>query len=527
MNFFKILKKNLQHNANIKKFLNETISLAECQQLIKRGIENREDNFLFCIRNLIYNQKRNPYLELLRLSRISYEDVKKMVAQEGIEDTLQLLKEEGIYITFEEFKGKKEVRRKGGVFKFQQKDFSNPSQKSLGEVYSGASRGSGTQISWGLGYLMQKTIHEAIMLNIHGCFNTPIALWYPTFPAQTALYPIRLKKLGILPDIWFSQVEKNVPLSLSEKTIFLLVSLFRNSFSFREIPFQYVSLKDAYIIAEWTAQKIKEFSTCSIHTYVSAALRVCLAAKERGLDIRNTKFIVAGEPLTKIKRREIEELGCEVISTYYFTEAGFIGCSCNNPNHKEDEIHVFRDSFAIIHRPRLIENSEQKVNAFLFTSLYPECPIVMLNMENGDYGNIEEKGCGCQLDRYGFFDHIYNIRSYEKITAEGTTYYISDIIKIIEEVFPSEFGGSSIDYQSVEETDSHGLVSLAIYVNPQIKLLNEEKLKQILFTKLSNNIDRDTRMKMWIQVDTLKIRRELPLVTPRGKTPPFYQKYKE
>jgi len=527
MDFFKILKKNLQHNANIKKFLNKTIFLEECQGLIKKGMENREENFFFYIRNLIYNQKRNPYLELLKLSHISYEDVEKMVAQEGIEGTLQLLKEEGIYITFEEFKGKKETRRKGDVFKFQQKDFSNPFQKSLGVVYSGASRGSGTQISWGLGYLMQKTIHEAIMLNIHGCFNNPIALWYPAFPAQTALYPIRLKKLGIPPQVWFSQVERMAPKSLREKVFVFLDFIYKKRFAFSGTTFEHVSLKDAHIIAEWVAQKIKEYPACSIHTYVSAAVRICLAAKERGLNIRNTKFIVAGEPLTERKCKEIEEPGCEVVNTYYFTEGGFAGCSCNNPERKNDEIHFFKDSFAVIQHPRPIESSGQKANIFLFTSLYADSPIVMLNLENGDYGVIEEVRCDCLLERYGFTDHIYNIRSHEKIKAEGVTYYTNDMINVIEDVFPEEFGGSSIDYQLVEEEDEQGLMHLFIYVKPKIKFLNQERMKQILFEKLSSNVEKDIRIKIWNQVDTLKIKHEYPLVTPRGKTLPFYQKYQE
>lgn len=43
MNFLKIINKQLQHNLNIKRFLSEKISLEECQELIKKGIENREE----------------------------------------------------------------------------------------------------------------------------------------------------------------------------------------------------------------------------------------------------------------------------------------------------------------------------------------------------------------------------------------------------------------------------------------------------------------------------------------------------
>jgi len=445
MNFLTFFNKQLQRSLNIKRFLTEKISLEECQELIKKGMDNREDNFLFSVKNLIYEQKRSPYLELLKVSHINYEDIKKMVSREGIEGTLRILKEEGVYITFEEFKGQKELKRKGHTFRFQQKNFSNLFQRGTGEVYSGASRGPGTMIHWNSGYLMQKVIHEAMMFDVHKCFNAPSALWYPTFPAQTGLYTMRLKKLGIPPEIWFFQVKRVKPETLYEKVLFYFSSMFERV-AFEGVPFRHVSLKDAYIIAEWAAQKIKDYSACSISTFVSAAVRICIAAKERGLNIKNTKFFISGEPLTERKRKEIEELGCKIVNTYYFSEGGFVGCSCDNPNHKVDEMHFFKDSFSIIQHFREIEKTGQKVNAFLFTSLYPDCPIVMLNMENGDYGVIEEKQCGCLFDSYGFNDHMYNVRSYEKITAEGQTYFINDMANVIEEVFPAEFGGSSIDY---------------------------------------------------------------------------------
>lgn len=505
------------------KFLSEKISLEECQKLIKEGIENREDNFLFSIENLIYKQKTSPYLKLLKLSNISFEDVKKMISREGIEGTLRILRDEGVYLTFKEFKGIKKVKRKGQTFRFEYNNFSNPFGRKLGEVYSGGSGGPTTVIHWGIGYLMQKLIHEALMFEMHDCFNVPFALWFPTFPSQFGLYPFRLIKLGIPLQVWFSQVKRNKPISFSSRILSFLNSKSKKHFVLKNTPIKHVSLRDAYIVAEWAAQKIKDNSICVIHTSVSAAVRICVAAEKRNLNIRNTKFIVGSEPLTKRKFKEIKELGCEAISTYYFSEGGFLGCSCNNLKRKVDEIHFFKDSFAIIQHSREIERNGDKVNAFLLTSLYPECPIVMLNLENGDYGVIEKKQCGCLFDKFSFNEHIYNIRSHEKITTEGMTFHISDIINIIEDVLPEEFGGRSIDYQLVEEECANGLTHLVIYVSHQIEHITEERMKQILFEKLCQYGKRDMRVKIWNQVEALKIRRQEPLTTSRGKTFPFYQ----
>lgn len=85
MKSFKRIKKVLEQALNRRKFLKETISLSGCQSLTKDAMINREENFLLFFKNLIYGYNRNPYLELLKLSGIGYQDIEKMVSQEGIE----------------------------------------------------------------------------------------------------------------------------------------------------------------------------------------------------------------------------------------------------------------------------------------------------------------------------------------------------------------------------------------------------------------------------------------------------------
>lgn len=529
MNPLKIIKKLYNLNLNLlnaKRFiLNERISLGECKEIVREGMARREDNFLLVIKDRIYAYNKSPYLKLLKLSRISYEDIEKMVSREGIEGALRILKEEGIYITYEEFKGKKNIKRKGDSFSFSQKDFVDPFNKGLGEVYGGASMGSATSMQWTSEYVMQKAVHLAVALEAHGCLDAPLALWLPTLPSQIGLAPFILQKIGVEPKAWFSQT-KMFPLEpLAYKVFFTLNNIrSRRAHVCNKIPFKYVGLQDAHIIAEWAAQTIKDCMVCSIRTFVSGAVRICVAAKERNLDIRNTTFIVSSEPLTERRRKEIEECGCKIIHTYSATEPGFIGCSCDHNSGQAGDVHFFKDSFAIIKYSRWVDSIGQIVEPFLFTSLYRGCPFVMLNMELGDYGVIEKKQCGCLLESYGFDDHIYNIRSHEKITAEGMKCNINDILSIIDSKFPKEFGGASIDYQFVEEEIEHGLRKLAIFVSPRIKDLDKERMRQVLFDSISANAHRDMRIKIWQQVDLLEIKRGYPYTTERGKTPFYYKK---
>jgi len=94
----------------------------------------------------IFGYKKSPYLQLLKLSNCAYKDVEKMVLKYGIEETLMILREEGVYFTVGEFKGEKRVVRKGKEFVFKKRDFDNPYTASCYESYSSGSRSSGTRV---------------------------------------------------------------------------------------------------------------------------------------------------------------------------------------------------------------------------------------------------------------------------------------------------------------------------------------------------------------------------------------------
>jgi hypothetical protein len=505
--------RHVAHSCQVRKFLKEPISFEECKALLVKGMSQREENFLFVLKELIYGYPgKNAHM--------TYNDVAKMAKRHGIEGTLDILRQDGVYVTYEEFKGHRDVERKGKTFRFRQRDFSNPDRKMTGEVYRGSSRGRETMMRVGEGYLMQKMIHEAIMLDMHGCVGKPMAIWYPAFPCHTALYPIRLKKMG-LPFFWFSQTAWPRPEFWRQRVSAFLNSMYLNYKMFEGIPFKEVGSQDAGVIAEWAAEQIKSAAFCSIHTFVTAAVRVCLAARERGLNIRNTTFIVTGEPLTRRRRMEIEASGCRVVPAYYFSEGGLAGCGCADLKNEIDAVHFFKDSMAVLQYDRFLQDTDKKVNAFLFTSLYRGCPIVMLNLENGDYGEMKDRACDCAWGQLGLTQYLTNIGSHEKLTAEGVTYDIGDAVHIIQEIFPEVFGGSSIDYQLVEEEDARGIMQLALYISPRVSIVDEKKLKQLLFEKISINAGRDTRIRMWNQIDILKIIRKEPWATLRGKTLPF------
>ena len=144
-------------------------------------------------------------------------------------------------------------------------------------------------------------------------------------------------------------------------------------------------------------------------------------------------------------------------------------------------------------------------------------------MESGDYGVIEKRRCGCPLEELGLEQHIYNIRSFDKLTGEGMTFVGTDILRIIEEVLPAQFGGASTDYQMVEEEDERGYTSLSLSVSPEVGAIDEDELIKTVLTELSKGNDTQRMMtQIWSQARMLRVKRQRPPITAAGKLLPLH-----
>jgi len=510
------IKNSISYCREIKKFVDSPLTIEECRAFVERNVQRREENFLHMVSSLVYGRKKSPYRTLLEHAQIAEADVKAMVHKSGIEETLRFLKDEGIYFTFEEFKGRCTTIRKGREFSFSPSDFQNDFSSALGRVCSGSSQGSGTMINWGHDYLLNRAIHEMIMFDMYDCRSSPCTVWYPVFPSHVVLYALRLRKMKMPIQVWHSPVRFPKKQNLQD---WLDLHMYKNV-ALKNIELQHVPLNDPSLIVEWAAGMIQQHGKCSISTFASGAVRICQAAQEKGISIASTIFFVAGEPLTLRKRREIEKCGCAAVNAYYFSEGGFVGCTCPTAA-TADAVHFFSDSFSVIQHERELAHCDQKVQAFLFSSFYRNCPIVMLNLENGDHGNISDVQCGYAGEQRVAAQHISNIRSFEKITTEGVTFYIDDFVRVIEEYFPKRFGGASIDYQLVEEETTEGISRLYIYIHPKHADVTLQAVKEVLLTHVSKTGERDSRVSMWKQIEALQIKRVAPIVTVRGKTPSF------
>jgi len=495
----------------LKGYLRDPVTISRCREIIAKRLQSREDNLLNTARLAIYGNEASPYRALLMAAGCEYGDMEKLVRSEGVDNALQNLVGKGVYVTAEEFKGRQEARRGSQRFDFKETDFDNPLQNGLLEAATGASRGRGTRTIYDLDYLAEKwAVHQALRMDAYDALGMPVGMWLPIMPGAGPVALLAYAKAGIIPEKWFSPVaESDFGPALRNRLGTLYIVHAARLFGTKVPRPEHVTLTDAARVARWMRNMIVERGGCYMATYVSAAARIAAAAKGEGLDLSGALFSVSSEPFTETKKKEIEASGARVFPMYAFMEAGIVGLGCGCPSFIDD-YHLLSECIALCQHRRETEHADAPVDAFLWSSLLVTSPKILLNVETGDYGVIEKRTCGCRLEEMGFRTHVSRVRSFEKLTGEGMSFSGVDVVKIIENVLPSEFGGRSTDYQLVEEEDEKGRTRLTVIAAPSLGDLNESRIIETVMAEI------------WAQGGSLRVKRAIPISTPRGKQLPLH-----
>lgn len=497
----------------LRGFLSSTITLEESQQRIAERLRNREQNFLSLVQKGIYQNPRSPFLKLLELAGCQYGDIESLVNKDGIETTLQKLLAEGVYLSWEEFKGRKEVVRGGKRFQFKARDFDNPLLPVYYQKQSSGSRSAGTRSNFEPRYLLEKSYYEPIMLANDNALDLPRGLWYPVLPAAAGIgNALRYWKIGQPAARWFSPVdERQVQSSLTNRLAMRYIIYGSRLWGAKLPRPEYVGLSEVVKVARWIADTKQRHGCCCFNCYVSPAVKVCQAAIEHGLDISGTHFIVGGEPLTEVKRRQIEAAGASVTPRYIISEVGSIGYGCPEGS-ATDDVHLLHDSVALIQHRRKVEPADTYVDAFLFTPLLPSAPKILLNMESDDYGVMETRRCDCLFGQLGLNTHLHNIRSFAKLTGSGMTLVGTDFVRILEEVLPDKYGGGATDYQLLEEEDEQGQTHLSLIINPGVGAVDEDDIIATVLREL-RRVPHPGKLTagVWGQANMLRVKRMHPI----------------
>nr|ADC35832.1 hypothetical protein [uncultured bacterium 89] len=278
----------------------------------------RSQSFLNLLARGVFGQSQSPYRALFDAAGIDFLAVERLTRDHGVDGALERLYESGVWLKLEEFKGRRPIERSGLRLDVRAEDFDNPLVRPQFEGRTGGSRGTGRRLLLDLDLLTHDAACHYLHLQSFDFIDGPMAMWRPVPPDNSGVKKALMNaRMGGRLDRWFTQSPIRAGGGQFKFFLFTWHTLagFRFYGGERLVP-EYTPIAQAGKVARWLAQQRERGRPAYLDTLASAAVRVCKAAAQSGLDIRGTLFRVGGEPLTPGKVRVIQESGCRVICHY-------------------------------------------------------------------------------------------------------------------------------------------------------------------------------------------------------------------
>ena len=489
--------------------------------MIREGVGIREEQFLTTLARGVYGDSRSPFRQLLLTAGVEHGDAATLVRERGIEGALARLYEVGVYLTYEEAKGVRAVERAGIDRRLVPADLENPLNASGPGLSSVGTGGKLRRAAFNLADFEHAAAYTSVFSAAFGLDHVSSVVWRPTPPGRAGLsHLLQMAKLGRTVAAWYTQNDlRRATAKERALTAYTLFAVERAGFAAPTL--EHVTLEHAQVIAERLASHVRRGTPTEVNAPASAAVRICLSAAELGLDISGTFFRIGGEPFTAAKAAVFEQAGCRAVCHYTMSEIGRIGNGCAS-RRDLDDVHVSLDRFAVI-QPELERGAGGAlVRALHHTTVTLSSRTLVLNLESGDYGRVEERACGCLLGQLGLSVHVCAIRSYEKLTSEGMNFLRSDLLRLIEEVLPARFGGGPTDYQLVEDEEG-GLPKVAVVVAPRVGPVDDGEVVRTVLEGLAAGASEKRMMaEVWGDGRTVRVLRRIPYATGAGKVQPLH-----
>lgn len=498
-------------------YLRAPLDAATCRAVVAAGQAHRLRNFLSTLERAIFARPASPYRRLLMHAGITLADIRQLATADGIEPALQTLYDAGVYVTLDEFKGRKPIVRGSLSLAVGSRDFDNPLRSGQLELQTGGSRSAGTRIYADLAHYAHDAAYDFHFLEAHGHLDRPYALWRPTPPYGAGIKAaLSHLKLGLPVERWFTQRRHSWAARGKAHRLLLEYARLASLAGPHRLPRpEHVPEDQAIEVARWLAEKKRHGRPGLLNTTASSGVRVASAALAAGLDIADSHFRFGGEPLSRGKAAVVARAGALPVCHYTMGETGRIGLACACPEGPDD-VHMLTDKIAVITRPWR-GGTGPSVAINVHSSVQPSTPKLLLNVESNDYGLLQERSCGCSLERLGYRLHMRQIRSVDKLTSEGMTFIGNDLIRLIEEVLPAGFGGGPTDWQLVE-IEEDGLPKVVLHASPDLGRLDEAAVldRVVRFLNEIPNAS-DDYGERWRRAGTLRLVRKPPIATGASK----------
>jgi len=511
----------------IRAFLQDRLTVEAAEAEIQTALERRGDNFLHFVRREVFGTASSPYRQLFQWAGCEFGDLEQSVRRQGVDQTLLALARDGVYLTGEEFKGLRPVVRGTRSFRVTPEDLVASDLRSGFTTESSGTMNQPVRSFVTFTWLASRALAMAVFFQAHGLFTRAHAIFDGILPSGGGVNQLLIYgRLGVPVERWFTRPGSVDPWPLRQ--YYALMTRRIISAVARHGPgrprLQPVDTADVSPLVQWIQTVQRRGWGCCITTQASNAARVARTALTQGVSLARTLFITTGEPLTEAKRRVIEAAGAGATPRYAYGGGVNVGLGCADPDPAAvDDHHINEHQLALLSHPEPLSADGPPVHPLLCTTLHPAAPRLLINVESGDYATLVRRECGCALGRVGLTLHAHTVRSFEKLTSEGMNYYALDLYGLLEQTLPEEFGGGPGDYQFVEEEDERGQTRLTVRVAPALGPVDEARLLSHVREHLAGH-SRGTRFMedVWRRAGTLRVRREAPHATPRGKILPLH-----
>lgn len=488
---------------------------ASATAAVRRRLGNREAALVGLLETALATA-RNPVGALLRHAGLDAADAAALVRAEGVEGALRRLFRSGVYLTVDEFKGRREIVRGSLRVTAGPERLRNPRSTFHVPVASSGSRSQGTATLLDLAFIRACAADACAALAARGGSSWRKATWeVPGAGARFRL--LKYAAFGDPPVRWFSQLDPRLP--GQHPVIRLATAATRWGSLAAGVPLpapELVLPGEPGPALAWIGDELRRGHVPHLFTFPSCAVALCDAAARRGVDLTGARFTLGGEPITAARLASIRRVGGDAQPRYGSIECGPIGYGCLAPSHP-DEVHVVADLHAL-----LLAGDDNAArlpgDAVLVTGLHPRAPFTLVNASMGDRATLSGRACGCPLGELGWAAHLHQVRSFEKLTGAGMTFLSSDVIRVLEVVLPARFGGGPTAYQLVEDEDRDGRAVLVLVVDPSVGELDADAVTGAFLAALAAASPADRLMAATLgAAGVLRVERRTPLTTRSGK----------
>jgi hypothetical protein len=495
-------------------------------------LRHREARFLDHLRRVIATRPEHPVNLLLQAAHVELGDIESMVAQNGLEAALEKLRQAGVWVSHDEFKGRKPLVRGGRHIQASPSDFANPLVTDVWQRYpSSGSTGRRVVVEEGLAYFAHRQLWRPTALQQLGVGGRRRLQLSAIMPAGHGVTNhVWNQKLGLRVDHWYARVDGPMSKVYFRATQALLAEL--RLMGVPTPPVTRLPPNDFSPVARDIDSARASGQLSLLNGPASACVRVASAALEGGLDISGARFLCNGETLSASKAEVFHRAGTEAFATYMATEAGTVGVSC--PHYEgQNTVHHFSEATAIVAHRRPApwaapyadeDRAGAEINSLLFTTLLPSAPFLLVNLELGDHGILGPAKCGCRFQQMGYDTVISGIYSYTKLTLYGGRLFGGDMARIIEEALPARFGGGPSDYQLVERDAGIG-PRLVLRVNPRIfadRPVPAEAIRDCFFEEVRKLLGGLLWAGVLSHAGAVEVLAQPPLAGQTGKVLPFH-----